>query len=179
MKQPLDEAYLIWLYAQVASPRLKNPTRTYWSLTRQMLTTPYVWFVPNDDNRVSDGIYLREEFALSLPDYVDIDGDWFELECSVLELIIGLSRRLSFESEGEPREWFWHLLENLGITPACADAHYNHEIEGMIGEALDRIIWRTYRYNGQGGLFPLARPSSDQRQVELWYQMNAYLLERD
>lgn len=179
MNKPLDEIYLIWLYRQVASPRLKNPARTYWNLFRQMYTTPYVWMVPNDDNRISDGIYLRDEFAMSIPSGAVIDPDWFDLECSMLELLIGLSRRLAFESEGEPRDWFWHLLENLGITPACADAHYNNEIATRIGEALDRVIWRTYRYNGQGGLFPLRRPDKDQRKVELWYQLNAYLLERD
>lgn len=178
MNKPLDEAYLVWLYCQVASPRAKSPSRTYWNLIRQMYVTPYVWLVPNDDNRVSDGIYLRDEFVSSIPEVVGV-AEWFDLDCSFLEMMIGLSRRLSFEAEGEPRDWFWHLLKNLGITPRCADAHYNTEIAKHVEEALDRVIWRTYRYNGQGGLFPLAHPDRDQRKVELWYQLNAYLLERD
>lgn len=177
MNQPADEAYLKWLYAQVASPRLRNPSRTYWSLLLQMYTTPYVWFVPNDDNRVADGVYLRDEFAHETGAIAT--QAWFEMECSVLEMLVGLARRLSFEDEGEARDWFWHLLENLGITPACADAHFNNEIADKVGEALDRVIWRTFRYNGQGGLFPLRHPDKDQRKVELWYQLNAYLLERD
>lgn len=138
-----------------------------------------MWLVPNDDNRVADGLMLRDEFEAEVFQVGEIDQLWFELECSFLEVLIALSRRLAFEADGEPRDWFWHMLENLGITTQCADKFYNNEIAGRIDAALERVIWRTYRYNGQGGLFPLAHPNGDQRKIEIWYQLNAYLLERD
>lgn len=36
---------------------------------------------------------------------------------------------------------------------------------------------RYYKSDGFGGLFPLSNPMGDQRYVEVWYQMMAYLAE--
>ena len=49
--------------------------------------------------------------------------------------------------------------------------------EARIDSALEAVITRSYYSDGQGGLFPLMDPSSDQRKTEIWYQMAAYLLE--
>lgn len=174
MNQPLDELYLRWLYSQVADPDLNSPSRSYWKLCRQMYTTPYTWFIPNDDNRAEDGKNLRDEFAEEL-DIEIHDQEWLDLDCSMLELILGLSRRLSFLGDGEPREWFWLLVDNLGIRFNDRRSYPPDEVE----EVLNNVIWRTYKANGSGGLFPLRRPRGDQREVELWYQLNSYLLERD
>jgi hypothetical protein len=93
----------------------------------------------------------------------------------MLEMLVGLSRRLSIQGGGEPREWFWHLIENLELE------EYNDETpipQREVDEVLERVIWRLYKKNGRGGLFPLRRTTDDQRRVELWRQLNAYLLER-
>lgn len=175
MAEPLDELYLTWLYKQVASVKLKNPARTYWALLRQLYTKEYVWIIPNDDNRVEDGRDLRQEFL----DQEQIHGEpleWMELGCSMLEMLIGLSRRLSFEADGEVEMWFWELLRNWGVDQ-CTDKS-NFRPEG-VDEILERNIWRNYSGDGRGGLFPLREPHKDQRDVEIWYQMASYLLELD
>jgi hypothetical protein len=174
MEEPLDEIYLKWLYSQVASTRWKNPTRTYWRLLRQLYTKEFVWFVPNDDNRATEGRDLREEF-LETSGLDIVDENWMTLGCSFLEMLISLSRRLEFETRTGAREWFWCLLRNLGLGDVT-DAVENPQPE-TIDEILNAVIWRTYQFNGQGGLFPLLKPDRDQRQVELWYQLNAYLIE--
>lgn len=175
----LDEQYLTWLYSQVSSVKAKNPTRTYWSLLRQLYTKEFVWFVPNDDNRVEDGRDLRYEFIESQRIEV-AERDWLNLGCSVLEMLMGLSRRLSFEAGGESREWFWHLIDNLGFIN-CTDAWYkNSKHNEAVDDKLERLIFRTYDYDGaDGGLFPLSHPEEDQRNVEIWYQLSAYILERE
>ena len=175
MSAPLDELYLNWLYAQVGSVKEKHPARTYWSLCRQLFTTEFVWIVPNDDNRLEDGRDLRKEF-FEYEAIDDVDPEWMRLGCSMLEMLIGLSRRLAFEADGEPRDWFWVLMRNLGLDQ-CSDK-YQHNYE-EIDDILNRVIWRTYRHDGHGGLFPLRNSETDQRDVEIWYQLNAYLLERD
>ena len=173
MNKPLDERYLTWLYSQIGSIRLRNPERTFWSLSRQLYTTEFVWIVPNDDNRVADGLDLRREFL----DGERVDKAWMDLGCSMLEMMIALSRRLAFEAEGEPRDWFWLLIDNLGLSNH-SDAHcVNYRHFRQIEETLNRVIWRTYASNGRGGLFPLRRAPKDQTQTEIWYQLNAYLLE--
>jgi hypothetical protein len=44
-------------------------------------------------------------------------------------------------------------------------------------EILEKVINRTYHSSGKGGLFPLKHAEKDQTEVELWYQMNTYLVE--
>ena len=170
----LDEDYLIWLYSQNGNPKLRNRSKSHWSLTRQLFKKEFVWFVPNDDNRVEDGRDLRLEFLQECG--LDADEEWLSMGCSMLELLIGLSRRLAFETEGQPRVWFWHLIQVLNLFQ-YNDLEYNDQAEATIDEVLNRVIFRTYDARGNGGLFPLRRPRRDQREVELWYQASAYLLE--
>ncbi len=176
MTEPLDEQYLKWLYRQVASVKLKNPARTYWSLLRHLYKKEFVWLVPNDDNRVEDGRDLRYEFINEKG--ITPDPNWMGIGCSMLEMLIGLSRRLAFEGEGLASGWFWHMLENLDLRN-FSDALFKEsvELDIEIDDILDRVIWRTYDSDGLGGLFPLKEPDEDQRDVELWYQMSAYVLD--
>lgn len=148
-----------------------------------MHQTTFVWFVPKDDNRVEDGRDLRrtfqEEEGVSLSkNEVDL---WHRVPCSFLEMLIALSRRLAFEAGGEPRWWFWHMMMNIGLEPLNDSMGHGlservmREVE--VSDILERVISRTYSYNGDGGLFPLEEPDEDQRHVELWYQFQNYLIE--
>jgi len=179
MDAPLDELYFVWLYNQVGDSEAKDPSRTYWVMLKQLYCKEFVWLIPNDDNRVEDGKELRYEFV-DQSGLNDVDRNWIDLGCSMLELLIALSRRLSFEAEKKPRDWFWHMLDNLDLRK------YNDKYRSRsrkfpvkeVDEILDRVIWRTYTYNGEGGLFPLDSAPSDQRETELWYQLSAYVLEK-
>jgi hypothetical protein len=174
---PLDELYFVWLYGQVADPEETRKSRTYWGLLRQLYTKEFAWYVPNDDNRAEDGKELRIDFARE-SDYYDyagvLDPMWESIGCSMLELLIGLSRRLAFQGGGESRDWFWRLIKNIGL-------HVHTDLRKFprvdVDEKLDGIIWRKYEYNGHGGLFPLREPYADQREIELWYQLQAYVIQ--
>lgn len=173
MSEPIDELYFRWLYSQVSNVKLRNPSRTYWSLLKLLHTKEFVWIVPNDDNRLEDGRLLRVEFV-ETNDIQDVDPNWKDLGCSMLEMLIGLSRRLWFEDDLPADEWFWHLLENLGLNGFTDRGGWD---EQDVDEVLNVVIWRLYEPDGRGGLFPLMDPHEDQREVELWYQMSEYLLE--
>lgn len=176
MGEPLDELYFKWLYRQVASDRLKDPTRTYWSLLRLLYSKEFVWFVPNDDNRVEDGRDLRYEFVKNA-EIEEPDHDWLNLGCSFLEMLIALSKRCAFEDEGNYKQWFWHLIDNLNLGAFC-DAHFRTKKQQYyVDEVMETVIWRNYRGDGRGGLFPLHHPEQDQREIEIWYQLSCYLLE--
>lgn len=179
MSAPLDELYLSWLYQQVCSLELKNPSNTYWKFLRQLYTTEFVWLIPNDDNRIADGRSLRERF---IRDEGIVDpglSEWMSLECSVLEMLIALSWRLAFETEGLPPDWFWEMITNLGLrADQTNDRRYNDSTKEEIAQVIHNLVWRLYAPSGRGGLFPLMHEQQDQRRVEIWYQMNAYLLER-
>jgi hypothetical protein len=168
----LDDLYLTWLYSQVGDVKVRNKSLTYWNLFHQMNEIQFVWLVPNDDNRVEDGRALRFEYISEVG--LQESADIVERGCSFLEMMIALSRRLAFEADGHPPVWFWHLIENLGLQ-YCTD-HYSYD-RSEVEDRINTVIWRTYDRNGQGGLFPLRHARKDQREVELWYQMSAYLLQ--
>jgi hypothetical protein len=87
-----------------------------------------------------------------------------------------LARRAEFITDDRAQDWFWEFLENLDLS----GFDDSEEIDPAdVAEILDRFIWRTYNRNGEGGIFPLKNPRSDQRDVELWYQLAAYIREND
>jgi hypothetical protein len=174
MRAPLDELYFTWLYGQVGSVEITDPSVTYWGILKQLYTKEFVWVVPNDDNRLEDGRDLRLEFLVEEKIVPDEDETWMRLGCSMLEMMVGLSRRLSFEAGGESSRWFWQLMKNLKLDECTDDQTI---VEREVDNMLDRVIWRTYRRNGLGGLFPLKKSKDDQRGIEIWYQLCAYLLE--
>lgn len=171
----LDDRYFTWLYSQVGVVRNRNPHRSHWKLCKTLYTVPFDWSVPNDDNRMEDGCELRWEF-FGVEGITDADPSWMGMQCSMLEMLVGLSRRAAFESSGTAGDWFWKFLQNLDLK-GYTDDIYTPQIERKVRHTLDRVIYRKYAYDGGGGLFPLHNPWMDQRKVELWYQLNAYLME--
>lgn len=177
MSAHLDELYSGWLYNQVFSSKVKNPLENYHELCHILFTKEFVWLVPNDDNRVEDGKTLRFEFLDELElDVPEEEDYWLDLGCSVMELLVGLSRRLEFETLEDTHHWFMEMIHNLELS------EYNDLSDSIperhINAILDDLIWRRYHSSGRGGLFPLNEPHEDQRQVEIWYQLNSYLIEQ-
>lgn len=171
MGESLEETYLKWLFEQIADPK-RDP---YWSLIRQLHRKEFHWTIPNDDNRIEDGRELRYEFSYSTE--TPLTPAWHSYPVSMLEVMIGIAIRLEFQLDESVAFWFWRLMDNLDLVD-IPDHRYNARTQEKIDEALDRVIWRTYEYSGDGGLFPLDDPQEDQRRVELWYQMSAYVIER-
>lgn len=161
MAEFLEHRYLRWLAEQINT---KND-KSYQELFERMHNKEFVWIIPNDDNRVADGLDIRNEFLHN--------HNKFSRGCSVLEVVIGLSRRMSFIVEGEPEDWAWQLITNLELHKMSG--HIGKIREEQIEDILEQLVWRTYNPDGGGGFFPLSWPNEDQRRVELWYQMCAYI----
>lgn len=137
--------------------------------------------IPNDDNRGADGLYLRSTFL------DEVGPSWSPSlptgQCTVLEMMVGLAYRLEFETaqskwEKTVSEWFWILIDNLGLINYDNDAYFtNGKVETDIPKIIDRMLAREYDADGNGSLFPLKNPKKDQRRIEIWYQMTNYILE--
>ena len=70
-------------------------------------------------------------------------------------------------------------MENLDLRQFSDEVYEDYiDAPDLVQERVDVFLDRAYSPDGTGGLFPLHEPDEDQRQVELWYQMSAYLLER-
>lgn len=163
---PADYAYYEWLVSQIHIPNDK----TYMGLFEIMHNYDFVWTVPNDDNRVQDGLDLRTEFLDGTRKHIEREG------VSMLEVLVALSRRVAFTAGGEAPGWAWRLLKNLRLTKAYDPM--TDDKASRVTDILEAVVWRTYRRDGFGGFFPLRDPHDDQTKVEIWYQLNAYVIER-
>jgi hypothetical protein len=175
MPKQINYDYFEWLISQIKI----GGTRSYRELFERMHNTEFVWTVPNDDNRVRDGLDLRNEFLNEIPRVSRKELAYFSsilhAGASMLEILISLSRRVAFTAGGEADAWAWQLMENLRLTKLSDPL--TREKEKRIDEILEAVIWRTYGSKGQGGFFPLNWAEKDQTKVELWYQMQKYVME--
>jgi hypothetical protein len=175
--EPLDELYLKWLYKQVAVPEFDDRDLTYWKLFRILYQKEFIWFVENDENRIHDGIAERVTF-LHEEHIPEVDANWMELGCSMLELMVGLARRFEFSaSKGKTHYWFWVILDNIGLSGYSDERRFTKRQVERIDDILNDVIHRNYNSSGLGGFFPLQSPRHDQRDRELWNQMGDYIWE--
>lgn len=173
--EPIENLYFNWLCAKVIFNQNPTPSLTYWRLFRKLHSTEFVWLLMGDDNRAEDGKELRVEFLIAgdIPD----DPVWRSFHgCSILEMLIAFSKRAEFQTGLPAKDWFWILLENLGLSEI-------NDASDVSDDELDTIlanfVWRSYEYDGVGGLFPLENPLQDQKNLEIWYQFFDYLRDRE
>ena len=178
-----EQDYFHWLCELV---HIDQEDASYWILAKDLYQKEFYSLVPHDENRGYDGIELREEYLrdIGYPKYLTIDG-----ECSVLEMLIGLARRMDFETS-DPYDldngidrtayWFWEMMDNLGLSDFTDDAYAEMKDRAVVyvDWILENLLSRKYEPTGAGGLFPLSDCHENQCNVEIWYQMNAYLLEK-
>lgn len=177
-KSTAKQEYFNWLCDLI---HVETGAGTYWLLARDLYGIEFVWSVNNDDNRAADGIALRERYLSENP-YVPSEA----VEngaCTVLEMLIALAGRIDFDLSDPYKDqdgtavYFWEMIENLGLTPYEDDMYLEYNGTFNCPAIIDQFMNREYEWNGRGGLFPLDNPSTDQREIEIWYQMNAYLAE--
>lgn len=137
--------------------------------------------VDNDYNRILDGKRLRMVFKEESM-FVEEDYDCLDIPCSVLELLIALAIKLDgildWDTSGDDTaSYFWELIRNLGLDVADDDVFHIPTKIVYVEEIVDQFLDRKYGFDGKGGLFPLKDVQKDQRDVEIWYQMAAYIQE--
>lgn len=181
MSAPLDELYLEWLYEQVAVPDFHDKDLTWWKLLKILYRKEFFWdevHIPNDENRAADGIALRGKFLMR-NDISSADPEWLEMGCSVLEMMIALAQRIEFKVDsGQAYFWFWTMIGNVGLIGYSDERRFTKRLLERIDNILEDIINRNYEPSGLGGFFPLRYTRYDQRDRELWYQMNEFVLEQ-
>ena len=168
--------YLDWLFALVESAR---PGQTFLYLFRALDRTKFQADIrtPLDANRVAYALGLRAEFfEISNIPYAE---DFNEERISMLELLIQLAYDMGEITSREDNipSYFFELLENLGICISDDEYIDIDKTDTTVYLVLQKVIKR--RYSSRGLLFPLKHPATDQRHVELWFQMNAYLIEQE
>lgn len=153
--------------------------RNYDLLMQKLHSIDFYWDaegVPMDENRDIDAYEMRKDFI----DECGYDSDvsiWDDPR-SVLEVLVAFSRKIEIMITGEPGNdylgrWFWVMLDNLGLLE-YDNFHYD---DIAVDKIVHRWLSRRVTKSGKNGIFPLKKMSQDQRGVEMWYQMHAYLNE--
>lgn len=175
----LDNEYFHWLCDLVDA---YDERRSYIYLMRKLFETEFsnetANLIPNDDNRIEDGLALREEYTedTGVCDHVILCGP-----CSIFEVLIALARRIE-DMFGQYNyiSWFWEMIGNLELLE-YDDDHIiwkKRRMTNVIDDILYILLRREYSSNGDGSLFPMNSPKRDMRKTEIWYQMSNYLVER-
>ena len=168
--------YFKWLYSSVCS----NKNENYLKLLSYLNDVEFVAIVPMDENRIGDGLRLRDIFIEEHRIDEDAAQQVFgNKPCSVLEMMVALAirceRDIMSNSEYGDRTvyWFWTMINNLGLS----DMDDDHFDPLALGHIIYVFLNRTYDKDGRGGLFRISDPTKDMRKTDIWYQMCYYLNE--
>ena len=173
----MTRAYTIGAYFDWLMHETKIDDRgDYILLMKDLFTIPFTvsGLAPNDTNRISDALLLRESFFDDSEDYCED----LAKPCCFLEILVALAKRadeiMSEPGERHLDEWFFRLLKNVGLDKFTDENYDSFDVK----QITLKVINRKYQRNGKGGLFPVKVSYPDQRKVELWYQLNTWLSEK-
>jgi hypothetical protein len=166
-----DELYLIWLVGLVVDRDSEERAHRSKDMFEGLFNEPFVAWIPNDDNRASEGQGLRDRYKNET--HREISRKLYFSDCNFLEMMVALAHRFAWEivaldetvEENIP-PCFWTMVNNLELMPNSS----NYKKLAVVNK-------REYFPSGKGGLFPLENHREDQTKVELWYQMQAYVME--
>lgn len=156
--------------------------RDFENLFELLHNIEFTWSIERDENRAGDGMELRDNYNIPIEISHNenlLIEEFMNRSCSVLEMLIGLAIRVDDEflgdpAEPHPEEFFWEMIKNLELDNYPNRRFDYYKIKNKIQKWLDRDFTRK----GSGGLFPVYNDDRDQRDLEIWDQMNSYINEK-
>lgn len=138
----------------------------------------FTWSIPRDDNREADGLELREEYDIPHGYTIEEEEDFQEHWVSVLEMLIGLAVRVEDEIIGDPadehpEDFFMDMIKNLGLDIFVGKRFLDEDVIKIVRRWLNR----RFEPDGRWSPFPVRNDCRDQRELEIWDQMNSYISE--
>lgn len=165
------DGYYSWLISLLGDGYLE---RNYQKLLHRLFEKEFYWSVDYDGNQADNGLHLRKLYSRETGCVCDVDRG-----CTVLEVLISLCRKCEDDLMYDPDDgdrtgyWFWIIMENLHLD-VYDDGWYDpHAVDRI----LDIFLDRDYTRDGFGGPFPVYHHTQDLRDMDLWWQMNAWLVE--
>ena len=165
----MDE-YFEWLFDGL------EISNSYKELCAYLHTIPFCWTIEHDENRAGDGLEYRAKFVAAgghIPK--NLKG------CTFFELLVGLADRVTWEMTGfypDTRgDWFVTRLYDAGLVFKNDEFEkYPLKTKAKVSTIVRRIMNRTYKPDGQGGLFYIENYVDDMRELELWVQLAHWCL---
>lgn len=175
----LNGEYFDWMYNLVCGDK-RFKKLSYRKLLNYLHSVEFTYILEMDSNRAVDGLNNRYTFGDNQNYRNDIIDRYLNTRhnpCSVLEMLVALAIRCESHIMDDPDignrtgQWFWVMLDNLGVGPMHDDSFNVGHAEYIIS----RFLNREYKCTGEGGLFTVNSGRQDLRYVEIWYQMCWYL----
>lgn len=169
----IEKDYRDWLI------RLVNTVEDYTYLLRELYAIDFYSLVKYDEDRGMDGLSLRDEWAFE----VDYNGSLDFGPAKVLEVLIGIARRIEFQIYGPTytAEWdyvrvFWDLLDNLRLGDMFGDiSRYTFD---EINTKVTQWLERDYIRNKSSNIFSFECMPKNIRKLNIWDQMAIYIREK-
>lgn len=179
----IKQLYFEWLVGIVG----ETPTRqTFSKLCRELNAVIFFDKIDKDINRIKEALRLREDF---IDNFYQRNQDIYNIEdilsgpTTVLEVIVALAVKIENDFMYDPiygdqtSRWFQEMINNLGFGSFDDTVNFEPSIRNYIRTVLLIFVNREYKRDGNGGLFPLKMAKDDQRRIEIWKQLLAYLNE--
>jgi hypothetical protein len=171
----IQDAYFAWLYDLVFDVWDVNSDESFTAVSALMHQVIFTPLVPYDENRIADAARLRNNFHQHAGELGPAElHDLMMPDASVFEVLIALADSADFMVPLTRKVWFRIFLENLKLD-RYTDQYCRSRSTWTIERTINVFNNRAYQASGRGGIFPLRRAPQDQRKVELWYQMGAYM----
>lgn len=185
----IQDTYREWLIDQLNGDRGAGGYSELYGILHGI---PFLPIMEMDWNRNDEGLNLAKEWAeteaAENETDVDIGAAMDEVHqngfCTMLELIVVMSRRIQFElmdSEYDKaiEDWAEELIRNVGLQEYInvVVEEDRDTAEEAVAKVIGSVIFRQYGWDGEGGFFPLECPTRDQRYEQLFTQMNDYIAE--
>ena len=175
-----SSTYIEWLVRDKLGLSDKE-WKTYNFLINSLSKIEFVAIHPQDENRAVDGLELRSQFSDETELYLD-SSSGLPSKCSMLEMLAGLAVKIenrimrNVDIGDRTGKWFLMMINNMGLGD-ITNKNWKYDDESKIGDICHRIIYRDYKSNGEGGLFPLKNKSINWKNEEIWNQCMAFLRE--
>ena len=142
----------------------------YRDLCGKLNEIPFHSNIRDDNNRIDDAIYFREE---TLGEHVDEPP-------SVLLVLVALLDRMSLilDEEYSVKDLLEECISNANLG-WYSDDHteklptWNVRVENEV----ERVLDRDTGLNGKDGWFPTQEYFGNQKKLSLWKQMNNYVMD--
>ncbi len=144
--------------------------RQYNFLFNDLVKIEFIPVHPMDENRVSDGLSLREKFTYETGEFLD-SSSGLTPKCSFFEMLAGLAIRIESQimrnlSLGDrTSKWFLEMIDNLGFSD-YTNKNWKYDKTEIIKFKCDNII------NKKESIFLV---NKDLLQEEIWIQCMQYL----
>lgn len=142
----------------------------YRDLCEKLNEIPFHSNIRDDNNRIDDAIYFREE---TLDEHVDEPP-------SVLLVLVALLDRMSLilDEEYSIKDLLEECMSNAGLG-WYSDDHTEKlpTWSTRVEDEVERILNRDIGTDGQNGWFPTEEYFGNQKKMSLWKQMNNYVMD--